>query len=551
MKTIGIVGLEDDHDCEDVLSALANSCGLNVRRAHLREEIAFAGFIVLDETISQLEEQALKERPSIRIIQSDAVVSASKVQFGVGSNSPFPFRGRTIIANSAMPENPQDVSGEVIATADGRPVWISACEGGLRYDTCWVTRPWIKRGQCVFEHLNGIRFMNLLPLMEWLRWVSDWQKWEQPPLRACFMFDDPNLHATRYGFLDLDHLASEGRRHHYHTSLATIPLDYYYSSKAAAQILRNNSQTLSLLMHGNNHIPRELDCHQPAGMQLAFVRQALDRIIRLERKTGVYVSRVMAPPHGICTAGMMDVMTDAGFEAACISHGSVFANNSEAQWRVSLGSLPATVIAGLPVIPRFRLGPRMENRILLAAYLNQPIIPIGHHWDIAEGTEILSAAAHFINDIGDVLWSNLTAIARSNYRFRIQGHAMHVQTFSRIITVEVPQTISELELEASWFDPQRETIESHTSGPPFQHPAQNALLNNLRFSVTPGSISKLVVLRSRRDNEDRQSFSRTSLTAIPRRLLTELRDRAMPHFPKRFLKHWHKNEEKYVRPPSS
>jgi hypothetical protein len=439
-----------------------------------------------------------------------------------------------VVTGSAVPGEHQDMPGEVVATADGKPVWMTASEGAVRHDVCWVSRPWIKSGECVFEHLNPGRFLNLLPVLEWLRWVSDYREWQQPSLRACFMFDDPNLHSPRYGFLDFEHLAAEGRRRRYHTAFATVPLDGYYVSKKAARLLRDNSQTLSLLLHGNNHTHRELACDQPPARQLALMRQAVFRACRLEEKAGATVARVMAPPHGLCSAGMMAAMAEAGLEAVCVSHGSVWTANPGAAWTISLGALPAMVVAGLPIIPRFGLT-KSENNILLAAYLNQPIIPVGHHWDLADGTDVLSSAARLINGLGNVAWSDLTAIARNNYRFRLRSQVMQVQTWSRTTTLTVPEGVSELELEAPWLDSERECIECRHSGSVGPKPSA-AAQSDLPFQVIPGSSAELAVRRSSRNGDQPYALARTPLGTVARKVLAEARDRAMPYLPRRWVK---------------
>ena len=48
------------------------------------------------------------------------------------------------------------------------------------------------------------------------------------------------------------------------------------------------------------------------------------------------------------------------------------------------------MVAGLPVISRFRISRECQNAILLAAYLDQPIIPVGHHQDVAGGLDLLT-----------------------------------------------------------------------------------------------------------------------------------------------------------------
>ena len=427
-----------------------------------------------------------------------------------------------------IPSAPPDRFDDVIATADGQPIWVTICTGRVRHDTCWISDSWIKPGDCVFQHLNGSRFMNLLPLLEWLRSISDYHHWQQPALRACFMFDDPNLHATKYGFVGFEQLATEGKRHRYHCSFATVPLDGYYVSGAAARIFRDNRQNLSLLIHGNNHTYRELAGRESPARQHALMHQAVFRIGQLEQKSGLAVSRVMAPPHGVCSAEMMAAMMRAGLEAVCVSHGSVWTGNMGAGWTIALGANPAMIVEGLPVIPRFGLDRKMENSILLAAYLNQPIVSVGHHWDLADGLDILSSAAHFINGIGSVIWSDMAAIARSNYCFHIRGCVMRVRMFSRVMSINVPTGVSELQLEATWLDPLEETIECQGCeriAPPC---ASGNLTAGLRIFVTPGSCVEVAVNRTTNRSGPLVSLPRTRVSVVTRKILVELRDRCMP-----------------------
>lgn len=528
---VGVLGGDDAGDWTEVLSALANSCRLKLLCTHEKDRRDLAGLILLGPIGRHHNAQALKERPSIRVITADASAPAAVVRFGIGLSSPSPFRGREVLTASGVPSSALGGSGEVIATADGKPVWTTTSEGGVRHDTCWVTHPWIKKGECVFQHLNSDRFMNLLPLLEWFRCISDWQTWDHPPLRACFVIDDPNLHAARYGFLRFDQLAAEGRLNKYHTSLATVPLDGYYVNHTAARIIRDNEENLSLLVHGNNHTFRELARRRPVSAELALMRQAVARIHRLEQKAGVPVSRVMAPPHGVCSSGMMAAMVNAGLEAACISHGSVLTGNPGVPWTVSLGALPAAVISGLPVLARFGLDHKFEGNTLLASYLNQPIIPVAHHWDFSKGIDILSSAARFINGLGTVIWTSLIPITRSNFSFRKKGHVLQIYTFSRISTAKVPEGVTELQLIIPWLDSERESVECRISGEIPLHPFQVVRNELVRFCVSPGSIVDLEVVRKPIGCLQPYALPRTPLHAILRKLLVEMRDRSMPYLP--------------------
>jgi hypothetical protein len=531
LNTVGVIGENGLADSIGIISVLASACGLKVRRARLEEANELTGLILLSGPGEKANPHpSLTNLSYIHIIASNCHKPATAVQFGAGA--PMPFRKRLVVTGSAEPEYPYcNPASEVIASVDGKPVWTAFRIEGVRQDICWSPYPWIKEGDCAFNHLNDSRFMNLLPLLEWFRWISNYQRWKQPPLRACFILDDPNLHAARYGFIAFDRLADEGKRYNYHTSFATIPLDSYYVNEAAARIFRKNAANLSFLVHGNNHTYRELAERQDVTRQLALMRQAMQRIRRLEQTTGLTISKIMAPPHGVCSAMSMNAMMDAGFEGVCVSHGSVWTGNPNADWTISLGAFPATMIDGFPVIPRFGLDSGQENNILLAAYLDQPIVLVGHHWDLAGGVDILSSAATFINSLGRVDWSNMTAIARSNYRYDVQGECMRIQAFSRAITVQTPQNIGKIHVEFPSMDGARHSIECISRGPNVQKLSLDEIDANGCFKVIPGSCSDITAIRKHDASQDAASLPRTPLRAFIRKALVEMRDRSMPYVP--------------------
>jgi hypothetical protein len=532
MRLVGIVG-----ECEEsfeLLRALGQACDVDICRAASNDHQRCAGYIILGGINPQEKTLVSSESPTIRVLFAEHFENEASVTFGVEASSPLPFRGRTLRTMSAVPDEVRCASGEVIASVNGVPIWTASAEGATRRDTCCVPKDWVGKGDCAFDHLNGKRFMNLLPLVEWLRWISGACQWNASPLHACFMFDDPNLHATKYGYIAYAHLATEGRRHRYHTAFATVPLDGYYVHQRTAQLIRENSDTLSLLIHGNNHTRLELAGNGPVEERVGLMVQALDRINRLERKGGVAVSRVMAPPHGVCSARMMSAMLEAGFEAVCVSHGSVWTGNPGQSWTVALGAYATMVVNGLPVIPRLGLGGNPANRILVAAYLNQPIIPMGHHWDLADGTEVLSSLAGLINGLGEVCWGDLSTIARSNYRWRTDGVVMDVRVFSRVTAIQVPEGVSELRVRAEWVDRGEERIECWTEDGANQSQC-GALEPGLSYRVEQGRTVQVRVLRQCRKAEQTHEVPRTSLGAIARRIFVEMRDRSMPYVPRRRL----------------
>jgi hypothetical protein len=532
-RTVEVLGLAERDSRLGILRALADSCGVNLLRSLGAELNRQNGLIILGGDCAQFQQQVTEGRPAICITLAERATPSTQIRFADGNVVPRPFRGRTLVADSTVAIAPRKIVGEVLATADESPVWTSLVRDGARLDRCWVPHPWIESGDCVFDHLNGSRLMNLLPLLEWLRHISGWHRWQQPPLRACFMFDDPNLHAARYGYVNYAQLAAEGRRHNYHSSFATVPLDSYFCSRTAARIIRENGDTLSFLIHGNNHSYRELaDRTTPPDRQLAQMHQAISRTSRLEERAGLAVARVMAPPHGVCSSEMMAAMAGAGFEAVCVSHGSVRTGNPEAEWVVSLGAFPGMIVSDLAVIPRFALSRSMKNQILLAAYLNQAIIPVGHHWDLSEGLDILSSGAKIINGLGEVIWGNMTTLVRSNFRYKIEGSVMQVWLFSRLVWLNIPEHVTAVEVVASVIDPTRDRIEVRvsTASAVFEVAPANTLI-----PVVAGSVTELRIARIANSAEPQQTLPRTPLKVVGRKVIVELRDRAMPVFPRGFF----------------
>lgn len=326
------------------------------------------------------------------------------------------------------------------------PVWVRETAGDRMVDRVAWSLPAPATGQAVFEWFHAETFALWLPLLQFVREVKSEHRW-QSSIKACFMFDDPNLHARSYGFLRYGELAEHARQFGYHASFATIPFDSWYVNRAAAALFRDNREYLSLLIHGNDHVLRELARDYSDEVRRALVAQALRRIHRLEARSGVEVCRVMAAPHGACSEAMMGEMARFGFEAASISHGSLRRYNSTREWPQRLGCRPTEIVAGLPVIPRFLMSADIGQQALCAAYLDQPIIPMGHHEDVASGLGVMEAMASQINRLGSVQWRRMGEISKTHFQWRTEGQSFVVRPFSRSLRFVVPEGATKLRVE--------------------------------------------------------------------------------------------------------
>jgi len=456
-----------------------------------------------------------------RVVTDEKVVEID-VNFADDPDVPLPFRGRSLRTHVAAEAKPLILVGgeKVLASSEEGPLWSVSEANGTKHFRSSLGWPCLPEDGSLISVLNGDRFLELLPIIHFVRTVCGLSRYEGPPLRACFMFDDPNLHWPRYGFVDFQQIASHAARENYHVSFATIPLDAWFTHAGTADLFRKNSDWLSLVVHGNNHTHKELAQNTEQPVRASLLLQALRRMERLEHKSGLNVSRTMVPPHGACSEAMLEELPKCGFESATISHGSLRAHNQDRPWTRNLGYHPSEMVQGCPVLPRWGLNGNVQNVILLAAYLKQPIILRGHHADLRDGLEVLDQLAQFINGLGDVLWGNMTKLSRANYEWRMDGDLLRVIPLGRRLDIRLPQQAARLVVENS-----RQNIT-----PCWQISAsRDSILNvNVHEPVplpdeTGKTISMLAAGKSSPLSEN-NSF-RPPLWAFLRRLLTEGRDR--------------------------
>jgi hypothetical protein len=339
------------------------------------------------------------------------------VRFSDDPDVPFPFQGRSLRTKVAAQPSILSLGPDEkpLATCELGPVWAVSQGKAAKHFRSGFALPALPADRSLQDVLSGRRFLEMLPLLHWLRGVCAGASAVSPPLRACFIFDDPNLHWPRYGYVDYQQLAAQAEKENYHVAFATIPLDTWFTHGGTAGIFRKHRSRLSLLIHGNNHAKRELARQYTEPERIYLLKQAIHRIERLERRSGLAVSRVMVPPHGACSEEMLAALPVCGFEAACISHSSLRAHNKAKAWTKTLGYLPSELVRGCPVLPRWGVSGDLKNTILLAAYLKQAIILRGHHQDLKDGPELLDELARFVNGLGLVEWLNMTDLVRTNY----------------------------------------------------------------------------------------------------------------------------------------
>ena len=456
MKKVGILPSQHSSGLLRTLDALGEVFCVHFEERIFGDDAGIDAWILQAVDLQTLPTIAHCDRPCFTVIFQGHLLAcgeSSTIKFSRHGALPRVISGRQIkfeeaVGVNALPKWLQNITP--LASKGLSPIWAVQEAEGCDHHFVSLPIPELNDSEPLFQHFCGDQFLFLLPLLIFLRNLCEDPHWEPPPLQSCFMFDDPNLHWPTYGFIDFAEMARHAQLNNYHVSFATIPLDAWFVHLPTAQLFKKHHNHLSLLIHGNDHVVQELARPYSDEERNSVLLQALMRIAKLEMRSGVEVSRVMAPPHGACRENTFREMVRLGFEALCISRGSMGYYNGQARWLFTFGMRPSDMIEGLTVYPRFRMSRTCHNSILVAALLHQPIIPVGHHYDIAEGLKLLGGLSEYINSLGRMHWSDLKKISRSHYSRRFDGTILRIRMFTKRVEINVPEGIRQVFVENMW-----------------------------------------------------------------------------------------------------
>jgi hypothetical protein len=449
--------------------------------------------------------------------------AAGVVEFSGDPLVPGPFRDRRLVEEGTeiAPFAPEDGT-VVLARIGGHVVWAARQGENLEFRAA-AAPPELAEGERLRDFLRPGRFFGLLPLAHFLQVVTEAVPSE---LRACFVIDDPNLHALRYGYISYPSLAEHAEAHGYHVAMAMIPLDGWFASGKAVSLFRERQGQLSLLVHGNDHVRGELARAGSEAESTAIAAQALRRVDSFERRYGARVSRVMVPPHSACSVLGARGMLRAGFAALCTSPTPRAAESdmTVADWH------PTEFVAGgLPNIARDHLRAPHDD-LPFRAFLGQPLVLYLHHEDLRDGLEVLAEAAGAVAACGAVRWSSVGDLAETRLTMRVVGDTGFVRLFSRGARLTVPEGVRRLSVELPGHDDwQSELLELRAIGDDTE--LEVAFEDGCAAVELPEA--RDVRLALRRDEVLSASAESRGLRpwALLRRLLTEGRDRLAPALP--------------------
>ncbi len=469
--------------------------------------------------------------PSSDRASSTSTAPATLAFSGTPSQQPF-LRGAIFSLREhpplPLPSEAAPSENGLVATINDRPVWWETVVDGIVHRrTCLAPSP-PKDGQPIFPEFLSGGWIRWLPLFHFVRQITSTCDWSARGVSACFMFDDPNLHWHTWGFIDYRKMVRHADEHGYHVSMATVPADLWFAHRPTAELFRSRADRISLLVHGILHTHAELQRPLAPEVRRRHLAWGLNRIAAFESRYGVRISRVMAPPHHACSSEAAQLMLEAGLEAACVSWTALMRWNPSTPRPPEFGMGPAEFLGrGFPVIPRFNFPDQDRARAMLAHLFRQPIVMIGHHYDVADGLGTLAEWARWVSGFGDVAWTDMETIARSHFLERRRGDTLAIRLGSRRVRVDVPAGVRSLIVERPWWSP--DLVETVECVRPRRSPeaCRGTAAATDPIPVTEGEVLEIRCVQSAIPSPLAPGrFSR--IWPMTRRVLCEVRDRLQP-----------------------
>jgi hypothetical protein len=461
--------------------------------------------------------------PSVVVDPADGQADGAEIRLGPSLGAPLGGRRLPDVRAGGQPPVRRSPGDRVLATRGGAAVWTRREAPGAPSDAISAVPDELPRGGALRDQLRPGRAVGLLPVVDLLRRATAGDGWTRPGLRAAILFDDPNLHAATYGYLDFAALADHAREHGYHAVMATVPMDSWLVSSRAARIFRESPGRLSLVVHGVDHAERELERIDDDGAATAAISRSLREVASLERRSGVPVGRIMVPPHHAVGPAITRALAHAGFDALC----QVDGRGRGADPELDGWGLADLAPGGLPVITRLQLPSRSDGsfeagmegvapELVLNAYLGRPLVLYGHHEDAAPELAPLAEAAAFVDGLGRVAWGPLPRLAETNFSARVEGRTLRIRPGSRRLRLDVPDGVDALVVDPESVAPGETIVLGAHRGRPGE--ALPAALGEVELRMERSLPAAVPARRA----------GRRRARSVVRRVASESRDRLLP-----------------------
>jgi hypothetical protein len=278
-------------------------------------------------------------------------------------------------------------------------------------------------------------FLVAAPVVLYVKWAFAATCWQPAETCASLVIDDPLLR-PRYGFLNFEELSQLMARLNFSSNLAFIPWNWKRNSPRTVRLFREHPERFSLSIHGCDHTGGSFGSRH-RGELVWKSRKALERMSRLQARTGLAFDPVMVFPQGVFSEAAMDALKHSQFT------GTV---NSEV---ISVDPAPRTITiadfwdmavmnySDFPIFTRRYPWAGLEN-FAFDILLGKPCIVCVHHNDCHDHLRHVAEFMERLTRLNVSLrWTNLSELVRCSFRQReTSAGAIEIEMYGSEARVE-------------------------------------------------------------------------------------------------------------------
>lgn len=265
---------------------------------------------------------------------------------------------------------------------------------------------------------------KVLPILIFFKQEGREFCWHRKAITANLTIDDPWL-VEPYGNLSYKALLEQMEKVNFHTTIAFVPWNYDRSHKEVVDLFLKHPGRYSIAFHGNNHDRQEFGNYKdhPFVIQETCIRQAVARMDKFSRLTGIPVSPVMIFPHGIAPEKSVLALQKNNFVATVNSR--ILPLGDEGPVGIDAMLWPVNLnYGGFPVMQRFN--PRVEKTTInIMLFLEKPLLFYTHQDYFYKNIEAFNEVVEYVNQQtgGRARWVDLEQVCNELYmeRWRADG----------------------------------------------------------------------------------------------------------------------------------
>jgi hypothetical protein len=278
-------------------------------------------------------------------------------------------------------------------------------------------------------------FFSAVPAVSYLKWACPGSSWTAPEASACLVIDDPLLKA-RYGFVRFRELLALMKQHRFSTSIAFIPWNWRRSDRKVVQLFKENPEKYSLCIHGCDHTAGEFGISDRQRLR-SIASEAIQRMSRHEKRTGLAHDRVMVFPQGVFSEEAIHELKRSGFNE--VVNTEVHSNPPpERKIKISdVWDVAVMAYGDFPLYTRRYPAQGVEN-LAFDVLLGKPCLVVIHHDFCSDGCARLVGFIDRLNGLKVPLtWRRLGDLVRRSYRQRsLSPDSVEIEMYGNELLIE-------------------------------------------------------------------------------------------------------------------